>query len=284
MIKYTALGDVMKIKENSFMITFCLLPIFLLLTVLKLSNFLEDSFYYYFILILGIILLITFIISLFFMLDEIIYSQKKYRLIFVFIFSFLYLPIYYVKYINKEDKVLGYSISIACLFLVIVLYPVTKAFVNNYYMNYHLHHFALNNIYNFVDKNRTFTIYVDNSFNCNNDLGEYAIACERSIDDSFIGIYHYQKESFSEGEFDDIKEFHLEQTLDILEENNYTYEMDEVNNSVLIKYNEMNIWFDVELYNIDNQMNILVIVKEGPEDLNNYLSFQKMVETIEFIK
>ena len=49
----------------------------------------------------------SFIMSLYNALEEILNSKRKWRVFLLIFFSFLYLPIYYTKYVSSEEKYLG---------------------------------------------------------------------------------------------------------------------------------------------------------------------------------
>ena len=278
------MGEIMKLKEDSFIIAICLFPMTLLLLILRLTNFLKSDMYYYLILIMGFVFLITFIISLFYIVDEVINSKNWQRIFFVLLIPLIYLPIYYVKYVNSEDKYLGYILPIVNLGLIFGLYFSFNSFFRNYYVNKEKDNIVLKKTFKFLDKNEEFTINVDNTYTCNNNLGDYAIACDRSVDDSFIGIYSYKEKEFSEAKLDVLKEYHFDEIVDIIEENGYETEIEEINEITLIKYSNMEVLFTQKQYYENEKVYSLIIIKECPSYDDNLKDFEKMIKTIEITK
>lgn len=274
----------MKLKENCFILTICLFPMILLIFILRLTDFLKSNWYYLVAVILSLVFFFTFIMSLFCAVSEITNSKKWYRIWFLLLIPLFYLPIYYVKYVNKDDKYLGYLLSLINIILLVVLLPKVKDKLTNYVLEENRKDFALKTTFNYMDKNKLFTIDVDNTYVCNTKLTGYALTCERSKDDSFIGIYVYQDKKFSEGKIDDIKDYHLDDVLDTIKENNYEYSLIELDNQYLINYNDMTILFKTQLYQKDDKEYVFVIVKECPNYDENILDFEKMIKSIEFIK
>lgn len=273
----------MKFKELCFITNISLLPVILLLAILRLSHFIEGIIYYYIIIGMIIIYLISFILVLFFAVNEILNSNRKSRIILLILFSIFYLPIYYVKYVNSEEKALAYFLSISSLVLLGISYFVFKDTVNNFFVNKYKQNIILKDTYQYISKNKLFTINVDKSFSCTSDLGEYQISCDRNSDDSFLGIYSYEKEEFSEAELDDIKEFHINDTINVIEENDYEYEKEDINDIIKITYNNMEILLTQRNYFINNKQYSLIILKESPRYNENVNDFFKVIDTIKFL-
>ena len=273
----------MKFKELCFITNISLLPVILLLAILRLSHFIEGIIYYYIIIGMIIIYLISFILVLFFAVNEILNSNRKSRIILLILFSIFYLPIYYVKYVNSEEKALAYFLSISSLVLLGISYFVFKDTVNNFFVNKYKQNIILKDTYQYISKNKLFTINVDKSFSCTSDLGEYQISCDRTSDDSFLGIYSYEKEEFSEAELDDIKEFHINDTINVIEENDYEYEKEDINDIIKITYNNMEILLTQRNYFINNKQYSLIILKESPRYNENVNDFFKVIDTINFL-
>lgn len=137
----------MKLKNNSFIMAICLFPVILVLSILKIMNILKGSFFGY--LIIGMIMAfwVFFIFALFFALEEITNSKKKIRLLPLMIFPFLYLPLYYTKYVYKSEKYVGYVSVVANVLLIISLFLSVKTYVTNYMINLSNNNIAINNIY-----------------------------------------------------------------------------------------------------------------------------------------
>ena len=144
----------MKFKELCFITNISLLPVILLLAILRLSHFIEGIIYYYIIIGMIIIYLISFILVLFFAVNEILNSNRKSRIILLILFSIFYLPIYYVKYVNSEEKALAYFLSISSLVLLGISYFVFKDTVNNFFVNKYKQNIILKDTYQYISKNK----------------------------------------------------------------------------------------------------------------------------------
>ena len=94
----------MKEKENAFIITMILFPFILALLCLRFIHFLKSNIYDYIVVLLSLVFLFYFIETLFFMLDDIIHSDNKKRIVYVFLIPFIYIPLYYLKNINLKDS------------------------------------------------------------------------------------------------------------------------------------------------------------------------------------
>ena len=180
----------MRIKENSFIMAIVLLPFILLLGIMKLCGLLGENLYTYLLLIMILVFSICFVASLFFALDDIIHSDNKKRIILLILVPFLYLPIYYTKYEYENEKYLGFGLAIANIMLIVSLFAVAKEYTYNKVFEIYQSNIKIKDTYSYVDKNQLFSIDVNNSFVCNNNLGDYVIACENQEDDSFIGVYN----------------------------------------------------------------------------------------------
>ena len=273
----------MKLKESSFITAIALLPFIFLLSILKLQGVLKGGLYSYLLVGMIIVFTITFIFSLFFAIDEIRNSDDKKRLIFLILFPFIYLPIYYTKHVYQNERYLGYGISLANIMLIVSFFTVVKGFVYDYMMELNHKNFKVRDTYAYVDKNNLFSINVNNNYTCNKDLGDYVIACENKDDDSFLGVYSYQKKKFSKGALDDIKNYHIEQTINYIKENDTVDDIEEINDLTVISYSNMKVIIKQVLYNKDNNSYCLVIIKEVNENNFDIINFEKSVQDIVFL-
>lgn len=275
----------MKLKENSIIITISLFPLILLLSLLRFVNFLKSNLYDYLIILMSLVFFFYFIISLFLVLDEIINSNNKSRIIWVILFSIFYLPIYYTKYVSKGEKYLGFLILISSIVLSIgTVYFLQERFFQ-YIVLVEKKKIVLKTSYEYSDKNKLFTIHVDNNYRCDNKLGDYALSCDSYSDDSFFGVYVYN-DIIDEDEVDEILSFHIEQTLDYISENNYEASisyLDELDNLVQIEYNDMVILITEKNYIVKDKTYNLIIVKELPKSENAIINFIKNINSIKFI-
>lgn len=275
----------MKLKENSLIITISLYPLILLLAILRLSNFLKSAIYDYLIIVMLIVFVFYFIISLFWVLDEILNSDKKYRSIFLILFSIFYLPIYYTKYVSSGEKYLGYLLLLCSLILTFGTGYYLEERFSKYLIEVEKKKIVLKTTYEYSDKNKLFTIHVDNNYRCDNKLGDYALSCDSYTDDSFFGIYLYN-DIQDEEEQEDILSFHIEQTLDYIKENNFEAELsylDELENLVQINYNDMVILITERNYYVKDKIYNLIIVKELPNSADVLNNFLKNIKSIKFI-
>lgn len=272
-----------KIRENTFTLALVTFPFLLILCILKINNILKSNLYSYLILFMGIIFVIAFIFSLFFALDEILNSDNKKRVVLLMLFPIIYLPIYYTKYIYKNERVFGYATSILTIVLLSGLFFSVKTFVRDYMLNINKRDLVLVSTYDLMDKNKNFTMKINNNFVCTNKLGDYVISCDDNSTDSFIGIYSYKKYSFSQGELDDIMDHHLEETIKYIKEKNYTYEVERINNFIRVTYNNMVVLMERKMHVSNNNTYCLVIIHETSQENENIIDFENSIENIEFL-
>jgi len=270
----------MDLKERSFIISLILFPFNLGIFILRIINFFKSNIYDYVIIILSIIFIFYFIVCLFYTVDEILNSSKKLRIILLLLFPFLYLPFYYGKYISNKEKILSYSIIILNLLLIIGFYLTFKNKLTNYIFDNEK--VIVKEEFNYVDKLGLFTILINKNYVCDY-LEGYDLTCDDNSNDSFIGIYTYEEESFSEGKKDDIKDFHIDEIISYIKENNYTYNEEEIDDYIKITYNDMAIILKSILYNYNNKEYLLIIIKESPDYEDNIIDLEKIIETITFI-
>ena len=270
-------------KENVFIITMILFPFILLLMIFRFINFLKGSFYDYIIIILCLVFLNFFIETLFFMLDEIMHSKKKSRLIFAIIVPLIYIPIYYLKNISKDDKYLSYLIFSFNLILLIGLYFSIKSFLSNYYIMKEKDKFIIKDTFDYADKNNEFTIKINSDFRCDSTIEGYAIACENNKNDSFIGIYSYKDNNFNQGKLDDIMSFHFEEILDVIKENNYESNIDYIDKYVKINYNNMSVLLTQRNYFFSDNGYSLIIIMESESSEENITDLENVIESIQFL-
>ena len=272
-----------KIRENTFTLALVTFPFLLILSILKIHNILKINLYNYLILFMSIIFIIAFIFSLFFALDEILNSNNKKRVVLLILFPIIYLPIYYTKYIYKNERVFGYATSILSIVLLCGLFFSVKNYVTNYMLNINRRDLVLKSTYDLLDKNKEFSMKINSRFACTNKLGDYVISCDDNSTDSFIGIYRYKKNSFSEGELDDIMDYHLEETIKVIKEKNYTYNVEKINNFIRVTYNDMVVLIERKMHMSNNNTYCLVIIHETSQENENIIDFENNIENIEFL-
>ena len=274
------------IKYYNYMLTIILYPVILALSYLKFINYLKGNLYIYLIALMVIIFIPSFIMSLYSALDEILYSNKKWRVIPLILLSIFYLPIYYTKYVSKEEKYLGIIVFVITIPLAILAINAGTVKLSKVWGRAFKNYVVINENYVQFASNNLFSLGVDKTFRCDNeDIGDYVISCERLEDDSFIGIYSYDVSYDSEEEITDKLDFHIGQSIDYIEENGYTYELLDTGNDnfVEIDYNENAILISQNNYMVGDTKYSLIILKEVKKELVNYEEYQKMIDSIYFL-
>ena len=273
------------LKNYNYILTIMLFPFIMALSYLKLINNLKGNIYTYIIVAMIIIFIPSFIMSLYSALEEILSSKKKWRIVLLLLLSIFYLPIYYTKYVSKDEKYLGYILFVISIPLTILMINAgikkISKIVLNLYKNY-----AVINEKDYVQfsSNKLFSLGVDKTFRCNSeDIGDYVISCDRLEDDSFIGIYSYDITLDNEESINDKLEFHVNQTINYIEENGFTYEIVEKDDLIEINYNENSILISQCNYGVGDNKYSLIIMKEVPKELVNYEEYQKMIDSIYFL-
>lgn len=272
------------LRNYNYVVTILLYPFILILSYLSFTRVIKDSLYTYLIIVMLFFFIPSFIMSLYHASEEILNSKKKWRMIFLILLSIFYLPIYYTKYVAKEEKYLGYLLFVIAVPLTILTIMAGNkrllVFFNNIYRN----KVVINDNYVLYSSNKLFSINVDKTFRCNSDdIGDYVISCDRLEDDSFIGVYSYDVTLEDEEEIEEKLDFHLGQTLDYIEEKGYTYEINSDSNIVSINYNENAILITQSNYLVGEKKYSLIILKEMPKDYISYEEYQKMIDSVYFL-
>ena len=272
------------LKNYNYVITILLYPFLLLISYLYFSSSLNGDFYLYLIIAMVIIFIPSFIMSLYGVVEEILNSKIKWRIILLVIFSYFYLPIYYTKYVSKEEKYLGYFIvilsGVSSFFAFNAVNKKIYSFLTNAYKN----NVVINDRFIYTSVDKLFTINVSKDFRCNqNNIGDYVVYCDKLDDDSFIGIYSYNVTDYDDDEISDILDFHLKQTEEYIKEKEYVSEVKKINDIFVINYNNMIILLAEKNYVTENGNYSLIIIKEMPKELEDIEEFQKMIETIYFL-
>ena len=272
------------LKNYNYAVTILLFPFILILSYLKLNNLIKGEYYIYIILIMILFFIPSFIMSLYGASEEILQSKKKWRMIPLILLSIFYLPIYYTKYVVKEEKYLGYILFIITIPLAVITFNSCNKRLSSFITNAHKNYVIINEHYVCHDTNNLFTIDVDASFRCNtDDIGDYVISCDRLKDDSFIGVYSYDVTLDDEVEINEKLDFHIEQTIDYILEKGYEYEIKSDSNIVQIEYNENVILITQSNYVIGDNKYSLIIIKEMPKEYISHDEYQKMVDSVYFL-
>lgn len=272
------------LKNYNYMLTILFYPFILILSYLSLNNMLKGEIYQYLISIMIIIFIPSFIMSLYMASEEILSSNKKWRMILLIFLSIFYLPIYYTKYVSREEKYLGYILLILTIPLTIITSCACEKKLLEYFNDVYKYYVIEKENYVYYAPNNLFSIAVDPSFRCNKEnIGEYTISCDRLEDDSFIGIYSYNISSDNEEDIYEKLEFHIDQTIGYIKEKKYNYEINDDDKIIRIDYDKNTILITQENYEFNDIKYSLVIMKEMPKELINYSEFQKMIDSIVFL-
>ena len=274
------------LKNYNYMLTIILYPFILLLSYLIFTNYLKGELYTYLLVIMSMVFIPSFIMSLYGALEEILNSKKKWRIILLILLSIFYLPIYYTKYVSKEEKYLGYILFIIGIPLTILAINASSNRLLKYLTRVYKNYAVINENYVQISSNNLFSINIDKTFRCNNeDIGDYVISCDRLEDDSFIGIYSYDISYDSEEDIEEKISFHVNQTVEYIEEKDYEYEFIENNDDSIIQidYNDNSILIKQNNYEINGSKYSLIILKEVPKELIDYVEYQKMIDSIYFL-
>ncbi len=274
------------LKNYNYILTIILYPFILALSYLRLINYIKGNLYTYLIIFMIIIFIPSFIMSLYSALDEILYSKKKWRVIPLIFLSIFYLPIYYTKYVSKEEKYLGIIVFIITIPLAILTINAATIKLDKVWRKAFKNYVVVNENYVQMASNNLFSLGVDKTFRCTNeDIGDYVISCDRLEDDSFIGIYSYDVSNDSEEDILDKFDFHIGQTLDYIEESGFTYELIDTGRDTFVEidYNENAILISQSNYLVGDIKYSLIIMKEVKKELVDYEEYQKMIDSIYFL-
>ena len=271
-------------KNYNYILTIMLYPFILLLEVLMLKGILKNNLYLYLIIIMIIIFIPSFIMSLYNSLEEVFNSKRKWRCILLILFPLFYLPIYYTKYVSKEEKYLGIILCLSSLVLSYFTYVYANTWMSKLLHDLYKDSVIINNHFTYPTKDNLFSIDVSSDFRCkNSDIGDYVISCEKLGDDSFIGVYRYDITDYEEEKIVEILTFHLNQSLEYISEHGYEGTVNKDNEIIEINYHNMVILLTQKNYVIGDTKYSLIVFKEMPKDKEERVEFEKMIETIKFL-
>ena len=183
-----------------------------------------------------------------------------------------------------KDKCISYGLFVLNILLIIGFYFSFKNFFSNYIVLKGRENFILKETFDYVSKDNIFTIKIDKNFRCDSTLEGYSIACENNNNDSFIGIYTYEDNNFNQGKLDDILSFHFEEILNVVKENNYESNIEYLDNCVKINYNNMTILLTQKNYFFEDMGYSLIIIMEIRNNESSIEDFEKVIESIQFLK
>ena len=271
------------LKNWNYIITIMLYPFILILSYLLLNDYIKGDLYSFIVFAMIMVFIPSFIMSLYGILDDILNSKSKWRIILVILFSIFYIPYYYTRHISKQEIYLGILIPMLSILFSIVVYNLSLKKLRDYLDLLYSDSVIINENYSYTSSDNLIKIDVDKSFRCSSNIGDYIISCDRLEDDSFIGIYSYDVTDYGEDEIKDIIDFHINQTIDYIKENNYAYGIDSNDQIVRIFYNDMVILITQNNYIVDDKDYSLIILKELPSNMLDLKEFEKMIESITFL-
>lgn len=271
------------LRNYNYIITIMLYPFIVILSYFLLTNSLVGKFYLYLLIIMLVIFIPSFIMSIYCAAEEILHSKRKWRIIFLVLLSIFYLPIYYTKYVSKQEMYLGVSLPIIFIVFSVLSYDESIKKVQNLVDSVYLNKVDVKEHFTYTSKNNLIKIDVDKSFRCNNNTGDYIVSCDREEDDSFIGIYYYDTTDYSEGKIRDIFDFHLEQIVEFIEDEGYDYKTESSDEIIRVYYNDMVVLLSQNNYIVGDGKYTLIILKEAPKELMDEEEYQKMIESVEFL-
>lgn len=272
----------MRLRNNSYLYCILMFPFIIVLWILIMLNILKSNVYLISNIILSFVYIYFLVICLFCTVSDIMNSNHKWHLVLLIFFPFIYLPIFYGKEVSLKDLSMCKIVSVINIILLILFSGVFNKHYYNYLVNGYSSMIKIDDNYTHADKRNLFTIDVDKNFVCNNDLGEYDLTCEDNNNDSFIGVYLYERDNYSKSDLKDILDFHLEQTLSYIKENNYEYRLQNGKYTV-IKYDDMTIYLKGNVYQDEETVYYLIIVKETKTYQDNQKDFDKLISSIKFI-
>lgn len=283
----------LKFRDYSFITFISLFPFILLLLSLKFSF--SDKFliggtiFWILIIILTFIFVLSFIISLFYTLDHIIYKQDKFKvihLILLVIFSLIYVPFYYSFFMINE-KSIGVFVPLINILLITFFGFSIKNMYLSYSLNLDKENILIKDDFTYLSKDELFTIETSIDYSCDKTLGEYVVSCDNKLDDSFIGIYNYDYQDYSMGQLDEIYRFHLNQSKTYIKDAGYEYieSLDE-DIDILTYNNDMCVLMKKIDYDINNDNEYdyrLIIIKEVLYNENMINDFNNLINSIQFV-
>ena len=271
------------LKNYNYILTIILCPFILVLSYFLLTNKISGDIYLYLLFLMLFIFIPSFIMSLYSASDEILHSNRKWRIIFLVLLSIIYLPIYYTKYVSKEEMYLGVTIPLICIVFGALVYDESMKSLRKVFDSIYSNKVVLNENYTYSSTNGLIRVDIDKSFICTTDIGDYIVSCDRLEDDSFIGIYYYDITDYSEGKVEDIFDYHLEQIVEFIEEAGYEYKSEVDEDIVKIYYNDMEILLSQNNYIVGDSKYSLIVLKEAPKDLIDEKEYKKMIESVTFL-
>ena len=280
-----------KFKDYIFIIYIALLPFTLALIILRLKSIglFTSNLYYYVIFIAAIITLITFVWSLLYTLDDIIYREnnitiRNMKIAMLLFTSIFYIPVHYVC--NYYKKYSFISLLLVGAFFFSFYYSITT--FNKYNVSiqeeFDRADIIIKDDFDYYFDNDTFVVNIDFNYVCQKEKGDYRLFCDNKLDDSFIGIYSYYIDNYTEDDLVKAYKFHIDQTKQYIVEAGYEFNEEVVDDTIILSYsNNMEVYLKYVEYDIDydgiNDIS-LIIIYELPSKENNINRFNKFISSI----
>lgn len=280
-----------KFRDYIYIIYIALLPFTLSLIILRLNKvgLFTSNIYYYIILICSVITLITFVWSLLYTLDDVIYKEdflavRNLKIAILLFVSPLYIPVHYVC--NNYRKYSFISVILVSIIYASFYYSLTT--FNKYNLKiqeeFDKQDIVIKDHFDYYFDNDNFVVNIDFNYVCQKEKGDYRLFCDNKLDDSFIGIYSYYIDNYSSDELKKAYTFHVDQTKEYIVEAGYEFSEEVIDDVIVLSYtNNMEVYLKYIEYDLDED-NIndisLVIIYELSKDDNNIIKFNKLVDSI----
>lgn len=281
----------LKFRDYIYIIYMSLLPFTLTLIILRLNNIglFTSKLYYYVILLSAVITVISFVWSLLYTLDDVIYKDefmpiKNIKLTLLGIFSIFYIPVHYIC--NNYKKYSFVSILLIGIFITTFYFSINS--FNKYAVKieeeYDKKAIVMKNDFDYYFDDDLFVVNIDFNYVCQKEQGDYRLYCDNKKNDSFIGIYSYIIDNYTSDELKKAYTFHVDQTKQYIVEAGYTFTEEVIGDAIVITYNDnMQVFMKEAFYDIDYDSHndiCLVLIYEIPINENNLVNFYSFTNSI----
>ena len=281
----------LKFRDYIYIIYMSLLPFTLILIILRLNNIglFTSKLYYYVILLSTVITIISFVWSLLYTLDDVIYKDefmpiKNIKLTLLGIFSIFYIPIHYIS--NNYKKYSFISILLIGIFISAFYFSLQSfnKFTINIEEEFEKESIVMKKDFDYYFDDDLFVVNLDFDYVCQKEQGDYRLYCDNKKNDSFIGIYSYIMDNYTSAELKKAYTFHVDQTKQYIVEAGYTFTEEVMGDAIVLTYNDnMQVYMKESFYDIDYDGNddiCLVLIYELPNDESNLVNFYNFTNSI----
>ncbi len=281
----------LKFKDYIYILYIALLPFTLTLIILRLNKvgLFTSKIYYYIILLSAVVTLITFVWSLLYTLDDVIYKEeflpvRNIKIVLVGLFSIFYIPVHYIC--NNYKKYSFLSLIFVCIFCASLYYSFNtfKKYTLKISEEFDKTNIVMKKDFDYYFDGDRFVVNIDFNYVCQKDKGDYRLYCDNNSNDSFIGIYSYNMDVYSKEELEKAYTFHVDQTKSYIVEAGYEFIEDVHNDTIALTYNDnmqvfmQQLFFDINYDGIEDIC--LVLIYELPKNDNNLSSFNTFANNI----